>query len=126
MERFREADSSMLQRKSIAVFVALVLSSSFFGCNQYVTQELGGTFEFYSPTLVLDVLPRQGEVRGGNLNITYTLSKAAAHLDKPGAVLVGFQIRVPHRISRRGIERLIVDAVLSDLHVQDAEVLSFD
>ena len=87
---------------------------------------MGGTFEFHSPTVSVDDLPAVGKVKMNHGSLEYTISKASAHLDKPGSVLVGFTVQVSNQSLRREIERFVVEKVLSDLDIRDAVVLSFD
>ncbi len=124
--RFHGVLNSMLHLTPSRTFMFLSLLCFLAGCGQTWTKHLGGTFEFHSPTVSVDDLPSVGRVRIDHRDLEYTISKASAHLDKPGSVLVGFTVQVSSQVQRREIERLVVDTVLSDLNVHDAVVLSFD
>jgi hypothetical protein len=96
------------------------------GCGQSWTKHVGGTFEFHSPTVSIDDLPRDGKVKMDHCNLEYTISKAAAYIEQPDSVLVGFTVKVSNKVQRQEIERFVVDTVLADLEIYDAVVLSFD
>lgn len=104
----------------------LLMLPVFAGCGQSSTKHLGGTFEFYSPTVSVYNLPKVGKLEFDRCSIMYSISKAAAYIEQPDSVLVGFTVEISNKLKRREIERLVVDNVLADLEIYDAVVLSFD
>ena len=104
----------------------LLLVPVFAGCGQSSTKHLGGTFEFYSATVSVDNLPTVGKLEFDRCSLVYSISKAAAYIEQPDSVLVGFTVKVSNKVQRQEIERFVVDTVLADLEIYDAVVLSFD